>query len=187
MPAGRDFRNRATAGRQRCLAAVAAAAITAAALALAAPGSAMAAAPYVMAPALSVATTSPCQDSSLTVTGTDFVPGSMVTLTLHSADASLGSVVVSAAGGFTDTVTLPEVTGTHQLVAAGAPTPRNPNTASATLHIQSCLGPVPITGYTGSSLAGGPGYAMPASIAALTGLILGGGLLAWRRRRRHAA
>jgi hypothetical protein len=171
------------AGRQRCLAALAAAvAVTAAAAAIAAPGSA---APYVTAPALSVSTTSPCKNASLTVAGTGFVPGSAVTVTLRSAADPLGSAVVGAAGGFTATVTVPEVAGTRQLVAAGPPTPRNPNTAQATLHIESCVGPVPITGYSGSP-ADGPRYALPAGLAALASLILGGGLLTWRRRTRAA-
>jgi hypothetical protein len=183
MPPGCGFRNNAKAGHQRWVAAVAAAvAVTAAAVAFAAPGIA---APYVTAPALSVATTSPCKSASLTVTGTGFVPGSTVTLTLRSAAVSLGPAVVGAAGGFTATVTLPEVTGTHQLVAAGPPTTGNPNTAQATLHLQSCAGPVPITGYSGGP-AGGTRYALPAGLAALACLVVGG-LLAWRRRRTRAA
>jgi hypothetical protein len=170
-------------------------------VALAAPGSA---APYVTAPALSVATTGPCQSTSLAVKGTGFVPGSTVTLTLRPPGSSLGSVVVDAAGEFTTTVMLPEVTGTFQLVAAGPPTPTNPNTAQATLDIRSCVspvptpsyssavpvpsrsGPVPITGYSGGGPAGGVGYALPAGVAAVACLLLGGGL-AWRRRRSHAA
>jgi hypothetical protein len=183
MPPGGGFTGAAMAGRRRCLAAVAAAvAVTAAAVALAAPGSA---APYVTAPALSVATTSPCKGASLAVAGTGFVPGSAVTVTLRPAAVPLGSAVPGAAGGFTAIVTVPEVTGTRQLVAAGPPTPGNPNTAQATLHIETCAGPVPVTGYSGAP-PGGRRYALPAGLAALAGLILGGGLLAWRRRARAA-
>jgi LPXTG-motif cell wall-anchored protein len=165
------------------LTAVAAAgAVTAAAVVFAAPGSA---APYVQAPALSVSTSRPCQSTSLAVAGTAFVPGSTETLTLRPAATALGSAVAGAAGGFTATVTVPEVTGTRQLVAAGPPAPGNANAAQATLHIQGCAGPVPVTGYSGGP-AGGTGYARPAGLAGLACLILGGGLLAWRRRK-HAA
>jgi titin len=170
--------------RQRCLAAIAATAgVSAAALAFAAPGTA---APYVTAPALSVSTSSPCKSTSLTVAGTDFVPGSSVTVTLRPPGASLGSAVADATGAFTMTVTLPEVTGTRQLVAAGPPTPGNPNAAEATLYMESCTGPVPITGYSGGA-ASHAGYALPAGLAVVACLILGGALGWWYRCRKHAA
>jgi hypothetical protein len=170
---------------QRCLAAIAAAVgAGAAALAFAAPGGA---APYVTAPALSVSTTDPCAGAALTVAGTDFVPGSAVSLTLRPADPALGSAVAGAAGGFTATVVVPKVTGTRELVAAGPPEPRNPNTAEATLHVQSCAGPVPITGYSGDGAASRAGYALPAGLAVLACLVLGGALGWWYRCRKHAA
>jgi hypothetical protein len=170
--------------RQRCLAVIAAAVgVSAAVLAFAARGSA---APYVTAPALSVSATAPCAGASLTVAGTGFVPGSTDTLTLRPAGPSLGSAVAGAAGGFTATVAAPQVTGTRELVAAGPPAPRNPDTAEATLHVQSCVGPVPITGYRGGP-AGGAGYARPAGLVVLAGLMLAGALGWWYRCRKHAA
>lgn len=175
---------------------VAAVAVAAALVMFAAPAEAADAAdaaPYVHAPALSVSASGPCKGTSLTVDGTGFVPRSSVRLTLHpravspgSAVASLGSALASAAGGFTRTVTLPAVVGTYQLIAVGPPTSTNPNTAEVTLHIRDCSGPVPITGYTGNP-RGGTGYALPAGLAALAFLALGGGLLWWHRNRRHTA
>jgi hypothetical protein len=134
------------AGLKRFLATVGAiAAVATATLGLAAPVSA---APYVTAPTLSVSTTSPCSSTSITVTGTDFVAGSTVALTLtNNQTFSLASVTVGPNGGFTTTVTLPEVVGAFQLVAAGPPTSTNSNTAKATLNILNCAVPtVPVTG-----------------------------------------
>ena len=133
------------AGHKRFLVAVVVVAgLAAATLGLAAPVSA---APYVQAPTLSVSTTAPCESTSITVTGTDFVPGSTVSLTLAGV-ASLGSVVVNSSGGFTTIIELPEVVGTFQLVASGPATATNSNTARATLNILNCaVAPVvPVTG-----------------------------------------
>lgn len=129
------------AGKHSLAAAVVVAATLATSFAVAAPGNA---APYVKAPTLSVSTTAPCKSTTLTATGTDFVPRSTVTLTL--ASTSVGSLVVSANGGFTTTVTVPEITGTFRLVAAGPRSPRNSNTAQATLTIRRCPVEVPVTG-----------------------------------------
>lgn len=130
------------AGRMRFFAAVLAAALAAVTLATAAPVSAApyekAPAPYTMAPSISVSTNSPCTSTAITVTGMDFVPGSTVTLTLQGVPGILGTVVVDANGGFTTTVTLPEVVGTFQLVATGPSTATNPNTAQTTLNILDC-------------------------------------------------
>lgn len=171
--------------RKRFLATIATLATAAAAtVAFAAPSDA---APYVQAPVLSISISDPCKGTSQLVEGTGFVPGSALSLTLHSRVISLGSVVVSPAGGFSKTIKIPNVVGTRRLVAAGPPTPKNPNTAEVTVHIRDCSGPIPITGYSGNPAGGGTGYAWPAGLAALAGLILGG-VMAWRRRsRKHAA
>lgn len=180
----RRFGNSAVAGGKRILAvAITAAAATAASLAFAAPGNA---APYVQAPELSLSTSGPCQGTSLTVAGTSFVPGSAVGLTMRPSAASLGAAVASADGTFTRAVTLPKTTGTFQIIAAGPPKPENSNTAEATVHIRDCTGPVPITGYTGGPHSRGS-YALPAGLAVLACLALGGGLTWWCRHRRHAA
>jgi hypothetical protein len=130
------------AGFKRFLAAIAAAgALTVAALGfVAAPGNA---APYVKAPTLSLSATSACKSSSITVTGTDFVPGSRITLTLRPPGTPLGSVFASSSGGFTKTVLLPEVTGTFQIVASGRAVAGNSNTAKARLQIIDCATPAP--------------------------------------------
>lgn len=162
---------------------LAATAVIAAPLTFAAPAKAD---PYVQAPSLSVSSSDPCKGTSQVVDGTGFVPGSTVNLTLHSRVISLGSAVVSPAGGFTKTIKIPSVTGTHRLVAAGRPTPKNPNTAEVTLHIRDCTGPIPITGYTGHP-ASGTGYALPVGLAVLAVLSLGGGLAWWRRNRKYTS
>lgn len=161
---------------------IATAALAVATLTFAAPGNA---APYVKAPTLSVSTTSPCEGESLTVTGTDFVPGSTVQLTLQSTPTSLGSVVVNANGGFTTTVTLPAgVTGTHEIVAAGPPTRTNPNRASATITIRLCpvsaAKPPAPAAFTGVDIFG-----MVALVVVLLGI--GGAFLYIGRRRKSAA
>lgn len=121
-------------------------ALAATALGFAATGNAavVGGAPYVTAPSISVSTTGPCRSTPLTVAGADFVPGSTVTLTL--AGFTVGSVTVGANGGFTTTITVPEVPGTFQLVAAGPATATNPSRAEATLNILSCVQFVPVTG-----------------------------------------
>jgi hypothetical protein len=136
------------AGLKRFLAtAVATAGVVAATMTFAAPGNA---APYVTAPTLSVSTTSPCESTSIKATGTDFVAGSTVTLTMENSQTfSLGSVTVGPNGGFTTTVTLPEVVGTFELTAAGPPTSTNSNTAKATLNILNCAVPTPTVPVTG--------------------------------------
>ncbi|MFC1419131.1 hypothetical protein [Streptacidiphilus cavernicola] len=63
--------------------------------------------------------------SSLEVTGSGFVPGSTVQLSIRSQAISLGSVKTDASGSFTWTVVLPAglAPGTHVLYAVG-PDPR---------------------------------------------------------------
>lgn len=165
---------------------IATAALAVATLTFAAPGNA---APYVKAPTLSVSTTSPCEGESLTVTGTDFVPGSTVQLTLQSTPTSLGSVVVNANGGFTATVKLPAgVTGTHEIVAAGPPTPRNPNRATATITIRLC----PVSAAAPPPSRPGPAAFTGADIAGLIALVVvlmgaGGAFVYIGRRRKSVA
>lgn len=166
---------------------LATAALAVAILTIAAPGST--AAPYVKAPTLSVSTTSPCEGESLTVTGTDFVPGSTLQLTLQSSPTSLGSVVVNANGGFTATVKLPAgVTGTHEIVAAGPPTPRNPNRATATITIRLC----PVSAAAPPPSRPGPAAFTGADIAGLIALVVvllgaGGAFVYIGRRRKSVA
>ncbi len=145
------------------------------------------AAPYTHAPALSVSNTCPSVGAAITVVGTDFVPGSNVTLTLRTQTFPLGSVTADASGGFTASVTLPsEVTGSHTIVAAGAATTTNSNTATAGITI-ACSG----VGGTGGGGGGGGGGLATTGIAVIgigslgLVLLLGGGLmlLAGKRRR----
>lgn len=164
---------------KRFLAAAAvSAAVAASTLTFAAPGKAE---PYTQGPTLSISVSDPCKGTSQVIAGSGFVPGSTVSLTLHSRVIALGSIVIGPGGGFTKTIKIPPVLGTRRLVAAGPPTRDNPNRAEATVHIRDCTGPIPITGYTGTP-GGGRDYAVPAAFAALAGVLLGGGLLWWRRR-----
>lgn len=190
-------------GHQRSLAAIIASALVAATLMFAAP-STTAAAPYVKAPELSVSTTSPCVNSTLTVTGRGFVPGSTVKLTLrsHGRSISLGKVVVDANGNFSTTVRLPAgVSGTFHLVAAGARTAENPNKAQSTLHIRVCVSPsASAVAPPPPGAAAPPAAAQPAPPPAFTGveifgivalavalLGIGGGFVYVGRRRKSAA
>lgn len=183
---------------KRSLAAIVAAAALAVAPLTLAP-SANAAAPYVTAPTLALSTTTPPCAGTLTVTGSGFVPGSTVTLTLHSTVTSLGSVVVNANGSFTKTVTLPAgVSGTHTIVAEGPPTATNSNRAEATITIGVCPTTTPTTPVTtpppspaappskpSLAFTGVQIFGMVALVVVLLGI--GGGLVYMGRRRRGAA
>ncbi|WP_153359220.1 hypothetical protein [Modestobacter roseus] len=116
----------------------------------------------------------------VTVTGKDFLPGSVVELVAYSTPVSLGQAVVLSDGTFTAEVTLPEdmANGTHHLVASGVDVNGDPRTLVVEVTVSGGVATAEIAGlaYTGFTpapwLAGG----------ALT-LLAGGGLLVAARRR----
>lgn len=79
------------------------------------------AAPYVRQPHLAINTQTPAVGATVTLTGTGFVAGVHVTVTLHSTPVTLGSATPNANGDFTLSATLPSgVSGTHTIVASGS-------------------------------------------------------------------
>lgn len=167
-------------------------------VAFAAPGGAQ---PYSNAPTLSVSSANPCVGARVKLTGTAFVPGSTVRITLNSKTYQLGSVTVEAGGTFSKTVTLPKgLTGTHTFTARGHATKDNKNTATVSVKI-GCTSGVGGVSAGGANPAGG---ADPVSSGtgglATTGvavigigalgvafLVAGFGLMLSARRRRATA
>lgn len=143
------------------------------------------AAPYTRQPTLSVSTQTPVAGGHLTVTGTGFVNGTPVTVTLHSAVVTLGSATPDASGNFSLSVTLPSnVTGTHTIVASG---PAANDTASVTITIGTGSGTGGPTSGSGGGLSA-TGVAV-ISIGSVGVLLLGAGglMLLFGRRRKLVA
>jgi hypothetical protein len=139
------------------------------------------AAPYVRQPNLAINTQTPAIGATVTLTGTGYVAGTTVTLTLHSTPVTLGTVTPNASGNFTTAVALPAgVSGTHTIVGAGNATN---DSASVTIDIGGSG--------TGGGSSGGGGSLSSTGVAVLSIgsigvlLLLGGGamLLAGRRRK----
>jgi hypothetical protein len=146
-------------------------------------GASAQAAPYIDQPTLSVSDQTPALGGTLTVTGANYLPGAVVTLTLHTVVSTLGTATPDASGAFSTSVTLPAgVAGAHTIVGAGSV----PNdTASVAIVIGG-------SGAGGVSVGGGSGGGLAATGVAVIGigalgvvLLIGGGvlLLAGKRRR----
>jgi hypothetical protein len=143
-----------------------------------------AAAPYTRQPTLSVNIQTPAVGATIVVTGTDFVAGTSISVTLHTAVISLGSVTPNASGAFTTSIALPAtVSGTHTIVAAG---PASNDTASVTITIGGSTA-------IGGGVGGGGGGLSNTGVAVMSIgtlgvlLLIGGGLLLLTGRRRRVS
>ncbi len=155
-----------------------------AALTFAFAGSASAA-PYTRAPVLSVSTQAPTVGATVNFSGSGYLPGVVVNLTLQPGAYDLGSVTPDRSGSFSTLITLPAgVSGSHTVVGAGAA----PNdTASTTLVIG-------VSAAGGGSAGGGGGGGsggLPNTGAAVIGLgalglalSVGGALMLFAGKRR---
>jgi hypothetical protein len=106
---------------------------------------------------IAVSTTHPLPGETITVTGSGFVAGSSVHLTLHTKVYDLGTFTANAQGSFTAHVQLPAgVYGKHLVIAATGPAAKCPGDP---VQIQSpggeSTGPggPPGTSFTGTDLA----------------------------------
>jgi hypothetical protein len=114
----------------------------------------------------------------VTISGKDFLPGSVVDLVVYSTPVKLGTATVLADGTFSATVTLPKdlANGTHHLVASGVDVNGNPRTLVVEVTVS---GGTAVLAYTGFS-------ALPYAGAGALALLAGGGLLVVSRRRQAA-
>jgi hypothetical protein len=114
----------------------------------------------------------------VTISGKDFLPGSVVDLVVYSTPVKLGTATVLADGTFSATVTLPKdlANGTHHLVASGVDVNGNPRTLIVEVTVS---GGTAVLAYTGFS-------ALPYAGAGALALLAGGGLLVVSRRRQAA-
>jgi LPXTG-motif cell wall-anchored protein len=118
----------------------------------------------------------------LTISGAGFVPGSTVTATIHSANATvIGTGVVNSSGVVVLTVTIPHglAAGTHTVLLSGDGT-----TASFTVKVAASSSGNPATGTpTGSNLPHTGSDALPFGLFGLILLVVGAGLVLSVRRR----
>lgn len=129
-------------------------------------------------------------DLTLDAAATGLAPGSDWSLQLHSTPATISSGIVAGNGSFSSTVRIPAGTpaGAHELILSGL----SPSGAAVTAHAWFTLGrdgTILAISFTGPT----PGLASLASTGApdvdgailvgLLGLIVGAGLLIFRRRR----
>jgi hypothetical protein len=106
--------------RVRAILALAVASVWLVVVAPASSASAPVAYPPVQCPTLSVSTTSPLAGSSITVSGSNFVPGAAVRLELRTQVSVLANVTTNNDGSFSVSVRLPAgVSGDHDIVAVG--------------------------------------------------------------------
>jgi len=118
---------------------------------------------------------------SLTVTGSNFVPGETITLDLHSTPVMLDTTAADGTGAFTATVTIPSDAppGAHTIVATGA----SGDAASTAITLVSSIsttGATPALAFTGADIAA-------VSAVGAVALALGGMLVLTGRGRRTAA
>ena len=117
---------------------------------------------------------------SVELTGAGFAPGSVVTLTFHSAPALLGTAVVALNGTFTKVVTIPDgaAPGEHHFVATGR------TTSGVTADLTAAI-TVLVPHHKGISTVAKlalVGLALLIPVAAYLGMA-GAGV--WRRHRQH--
>jgi hypothetical protein len=112
----------------------------------------------------------------VTLSGSGYLAGSTVELTVYSTPVSLGQAVVGADGTFSATVTVPKdlANGTHHLVASGVDANGNP---------RYLVVEITVSGGTASGLAYTGFSALPYAGAGVLALLAGGGLLVASRRR----
>lgn len=137
---------------------------------------------------------------AITVSGSGWLPGSTVTLTLFSDPIDLGSAAVGADGTFSTQVVIPSSVspGTHELRVSGTGADGQPRTTSTRLVVLGAQGGgggsasgsgVSRSGVSGSGESGSSGLAVTGSAAGMTAalalvlLALGLGVLLIARRR----
>ena len=135
------------------------------------------------------------------MSGSDFGPGTTVTVTLHSDPVLLGTVVTDAAGAFTATFQIPAgvPAGAHHVVLEGVDAAGNPRTVSMPVTIGASSAPDPArTGNAPSGATAGASPSRAPAALAMTGstvagvvvsglaLLLSGAWLAGVGRRRSA-
>jgi hypothetical protein len=147
------------------------------------------AAPYTTQPTTSVSNQTPTAGGTVTFSGSGFLAGETITITLDNG-TTFPSVVANASGAFSTTLTLSaSLSGTHTLTATGTTSGRTSSTTIQVAAASANAGAVPSTGVTPSS--GGLAFTGAAviGIGALGGLLLVGGaamVLAGRRRKVNA-
>jgi hypothetical protein len=141
------------------------------------------AAPYTTQPTTSVSDQTPAAGGTITFSGSGFLPGETITITLDNG-TTFPSVVANAAGAFSTTITLSAgLSGTHTLTATGTTSGRTSSTTIQVAAASANAGVAPSTGglaFTGAAVVG---------IGALGALLLVGGaamVLAGRRRKVNA-
>ncbi|MEP7193833.1 MAG: hypothetical protein ABI903_13315 [Actinomycetota bacterium] len=149
-------------------------------VAFASPSSA---APYTTQPTTSVSNQNPVAGGTVTFSGSGFLAGETITITLDNG-TTFPSVVADASGAFSTTLTLSaSLSGTHTLTATGATSGRTSSTTIQVAAASANAGVVPSSGglaFTGAAVVG---------IGALGALLLVGGaamVLATRRRKVNA-
>jgi LPXTG-motif cell wall-anchored protein len=157
--------------------------------------SAASAAPYTTAASVSVSPSNPCIEDELRVSGLNFAAGERIALDLHSDTERLGTVSADGDGSFATTVDLPDdAIGDHFITATGLTSHRS---ARADIDIRRCGdedhensdhdhseehhgvsgGGISLPG-TGAEVAG---------LLGVGGLLVGGGVVLARIRRRNGA
>jgi hypothetical protein len=144
------------------------------------------AAPYTSAASVSVSPSNPCIEDELRVSGLNFAAGERIAIDLHSDAERLGTVSADGDGSFATTVDLPDdAVGDHFVTATGLTSHR---TARADIDIRRCEDHEVSDEHHG----GGGGSSLPGTGAAVAGLLgvggllVGGGVVLTRVRRRNA-
>ena len=124
---------------------------------------------------------------AIQISGSGFVPGASVALTLESTQISLGTTAANGAGAIDTTVTIPTSTapGTHTLKATGAAAGGGTLVLSATITV---VGGAGAPGAAGRGFLAFTGGQVLVAGAIATGLLALGAasLMASRRRARRA-
>ena len=144
------------------------------------------AAPYVNTTTTSVSNSSPVAGSSFTFTGTGFVAGESIAITLDGTPVT--SVIASSTGTFSTKITLSSKlsAGAHTLLATGATSgPALPTTINVVAATTGSNAPIPAPASAGLAFTG----ANAIGVGALGGLLLLGGaamVLIGKRRKVNA-
>jgi hypothetical protein len=132
-----------------------------------------------------VSNQNPAAGGTITFSGSGFLPGETITITLDNG-TTFPSVVANAAGAFSTTITLSAgLSGTHTLTATGTTSGRTSSTTIQVAAASANAGVTPSTSTGGLAFTG----AAVVGIGALGALLLVGGaamVLAGRRRKVNA-
>jgi LPXTG-motif cell wall-anchored protein len=164
-----DWSRSASAGAIMNLRAIIRPALVAVSLvALAGPASAS----YEPTGTVSVSNPAPAPGGALTVTGSGYAPLSQVTITIGAAQTVLSTVMTTADGSFSTSVTIPAtLTGTQTLTATGLNPVGSTRVLAATLNVGGT--PLPATGSDTTVLL----------VAGAVVVAVGAGLVVTSRRR----